>query len=694
MFKKIVYLILAASCGFASGAVVSDYQSTAFWKMDGTVPFSASRAAVASEIDSSHKLALGATDVAAKPVLTTGGGGFSGEALSFAGNSAAYCSTFRINNPNVALEFYFKTDDVTTTQTLVMAANAIEIRINAGEIIFYYYYSSSQLSSVRTAITASAWHHVRAVSHNGTISFTVDGTTVTATSALNASNNMVYVGSASNLTRFYNGLIDELQFRNPDTQMPSPPVITANNQTEALWFMDEVIPFSASRNAVVSTVGGAKLALGATDISPLPVLTTNSGGFYGEALSFTGTQGAYSNDYRPNRENLGMEFFFKTDDVTTAQTLFMIANTFEVRIGAGELVFYTLTSAGGVASSVRTNITPYIWHYANISAADGIISLSVDGGTAVTATGSLLPNNNRLTVGARFDFGARFYTGLIDELHFMNLDIPTHNWQQPYQDRYDLNGLWHFDMVKTGSDAREYVLDTDPNNGLRAYNNLYLNSPVMVTPATYPNDDPAFGNCLSFTRTNSDIAKAEAFNRDLSVDPDNLRVECWFKTGYDTPTGSNTRYTLVQQRFRFKLLVRDLNDGTKNLWRLEWRVNDNGASTTETFVLDYAGIDGSKWHHVAGEILEGTVKLYVDGVLVGSKPFAGTGVLRQESEQFAVGGPEDPFFGLIDEVRVSNAVPSEVSCGAMGYPPADINKDCYVDLLDLAMLAGSWMEMN
>jgi len=51
------------------------------------------------------------------------------------------------------------------------------------------------------------------------------------------------------------------------------------------------------------------------------------------------------------------------------------------------------------------------------------------------------------------------------------------------------------------------------------------------------------------------------------------------------------------------------------------------------------------------------------------------------------------FIGSIDEVRISNTIPAPILiCGDWGYPPGDINKDCYVDLRDMAEVADSWLE--
>ena len=52
----------------------------------------------------------------------------------------------------------------------------------------------------------------------------------------------------------------------------------------------------------------------------------------------------------------------------------------------------------------------------------------------------------------------------------------------------------------------------------------------------------------------------------------------------------------------------------------------------------------------------------------------------------------DTFWGQIDEVRISEAVPSEPNCGFEGYLDGDINYDCYVDLEDLKELVNNWLE--
>ncbi|MCX5637020.1 MAG: hypothetical protein NTX52_04915, partial [Planctomycetota bacterium] len=54
------------------------------------------------------------------------------------------------------------------------------------------------------------------------------------------------------------------------------------------------------------------------------------------------------------------------------------------------------------------------------------------------------------------------------------------------------------------------------------------------------------------------------------------------------------------------------------------------------------------------------------------------------------GGGGEYGGAIISAVEVS-VIDDELTCGDWGYIPADFNRDCYVNLLDFAMLASKWL---
>ena len=70
-----------------------------------------------------------------------------------------------------------------------------------------------------------------------------------------------------------------------------------------------------------------------------------------------------------------------------------------------------------------------------------------------------------------------------------------------------------------------------------------------------------------------------------------------------------------------------------------------------------------------------------------------------------IGGRSDSssrfWNGLIDDVRIySYALTAEelaavmAGTGCESYPSADFNRDCIVNLVDMAMLSSAWLECN
>jgi hypothetical protein len=473
-----------------------------------------------------------------------------------------------------------------------------------------------------------------------------------------------------------------------------------NYQTTAYWAMENEVRLNDYRNKIESEVGVVALVLGENDSASLPTLTAEGEGYNGtgKALSFGGgNQAAYSNDYRASdNNNIGIEFYFKTPDVTTAQTIMIIASHFEIRIANGELIFYVFSgTSGSIVGSVRDNVSADVWNDVKIVANNGEVSLQInDSAPVVSSPVSLTPNGNRLIVGCRQDFGERFYTGLLDDIHFKDLDSEKPAYLGTYEDTPTLHGLWKMDDLKNIEDEI-YVLDYDPNNLHRTYGNLKLvtgaqGKPQLAITDNYPNDDAAFGKCVEF-KGYGDHLEAESLQKDLGIDKNNFRVECWFKLG-GAVNGTGNVYTVFSNNNGYKLYARDLVAPSEDVLRLELRVTDDstsGVSDVKTFYIN--AYDETVWNHVAAEFSGGQYRLYLNDSLVNSGDIPGSGILRTSTESFMVGsepGGANSFWGYIDEVRVS---PVSLECGMLGYPESDINKDCYVDIIDLRMMLDNWL---
>lgn len=150
-----------------------------------------------------------------------------------------------------------------------------------------------------------------------------------------------------------------------------------------------------------------------------------------------------------------------------------------------------------------------------------------------------------------------------------------------------------------------------------------------------------------------------------------------------------------------------------------WRIQRYADTDTVEFVIMVTegnnwvpaqmAVNDDKWHHVVGSYTGDAMGIYVDGVLQNSTP-AGPGTAGEEYVWIGAGINVDnltedfQFNGMLDEARIyevglpADRVLTEYindggtsSCGGL-YEPADINKDCYINTEDLAMLIADWMD--
>jgi hypothetical protein len=172
----------------------------------------------------------------------------------------------------------------------------------------------------------------------------------------------------------------------------------------------------------------------------------------------------------------------------------------------------------------------------------------------------------------------------------------------------------------------------------------------------------------------------------------------------------------------------ELNDGAYSLWR-----NDNGDGLQMALygVNEWASgtvpVNDGEWHHVAGTYDGAHVCVYVDGLVDVCVETDGAQIKLCDAP-LSIGEMYDPatmeiyapFGGVMDDVRIhsiglpwksvaaegtldDNTARSIVSiyretgghlnCGG-NYLPGDANEDCYVNILDVKMMAEEWLDCS
>jgi hypothetical protein len=156
-------------------------------------------------------------------------------------------------------------------------------------------------------------------------------------------------------------------------------------------------------------------------------------------------------------------------------------------------------------------------------------------------------------------------------------------------------------------------------------------------------------------------------------------------------------------------------------WRL-FRNSDPVDSENASFTLNGIGftpaISGStgpvgddKWHQVVATYDGSSQNIYVDGILAASNAVPEGSVIDLNYWNVCIGADDEhegqrEFKGLIDEVRIYEiglsasqvlgqfiADGGHDSCG-LNYLSGDLNKDCYINLTDFALMAQEWLKCS
>ncbi|OHB58385.1 MAG: hypothetical protein A2Y12_01105 [Planctomycetes bacterium GWF2_42_9] len=498
--------------------------------------------------------------------------------------------------------------------------------------------------------------------------------------------------------------------------------LSDDSQTIALWHMDSVFtttsrtwidddessPFSPARDNDLCFGNSSNAA------STYPRLTIGNGGYDGEAMVFDGNDMCYTPFKNwAGYDSLRIEFWFK--HAGAADQTLMAVNTgtpWELRItGTTTLTFYPWFEyiAGGSAGakSVARSFTAGAWNHVIATVYNGTISLEINGNytSRTYDTGTEMLNDasgNYIVMGCK-QAGNRYYQGLIDEVKISIPSIPFIYPEQyyPYEDAYGTYMLWHMDETTASSSNLSTIADDDSANPNRGYDLYLMYNTGFVTPESGSGpqlvdsfdsvSEANFCNAISFDGLH-DKARVNVQNSNLGVDGSNFKIDAWVKLDDQISTyGSNRRYYIMMHNPRFAVYLVDTESSG---WQIHYTCWYSGGGWT--LVASYP--NHTDWHHISAQWYNGLQKLYVDGELKTSKTNGATTVANGSGYLYlgAYDGIDSSryFWGMMDEVRISQAVYAAPSCGYWGYYSADFNKDCVVDMADMAVVFEHWLECS
>ena len=307
-------------------------------------------------------------------------------------------------------------------------------------------------------------------------------------------------------------------------------------------------------------------------------------------------------------------------------------------------------------------------------------------GAPITLAGALLVPTKPVHIGKRYN-STQMFTGYIDEIRVAKASvIPSHHPAPPtpnlpYLDDLGTQALWHMNTIT----SNKYVYNDASVTGLDQRIQLSPNGdpylgPPLVDPAVTPGlDFPGgnntdFGKCMYFDGTTTSALNVNGGVNTIT-DWSDARVELWFNA--DNATDGQSLFDSWGQ-FRIKTHSGKI---TVQVW--------DGIGTP-TYDFDYAPLGiapNGVWTHVAVDVVDLTMYVYINGANVGTHTLAGP-VSPTSTKNLYVGQRytgSERFTGYIDEVRVGKASIPGTHAAVPPAPPTP-----YLPYLDDEGTAALW----
>ena len=396
------------------------------------------------------------------------------------------------------------------------------------------------------------------------------------------------------------------------------------------------------------------------------------------------------------------EFWFKPLSLPTGTNVVYLigATIWEVRLrGDGQLQFMTRDADNTARFRLSDLGVVEInkWYHIVVKFEDGVKSLSIrseDEQQPQVWTASGFTPMRELNAGIYIGgspSGSFNVNMLISDVKISVPDMPgvDGQWQQARLDDIDTIALLHFDEITTPTANDELFTpgDNSFNPRRRAFNAKLegFTEHQLTGSINYQ-----FGNALYFNGVDSGAFLTYRSVADY-VSREDFRVEAWVKLDEDV-VADDVEYPIVSQKWSYRMLYKKV-DGQWLAHAIFGYIDGGGIARG---VTTRAAVSPYQWNHVALQFDRGIMSLYINGQLKDRTFRRGVYSLREGSSYVSVGwqaASAERFKGLIDEVRFVSTVANQAPCedGFAGYQAGDVNRDCSTDILDLKLLAQSWL---
>lgn len=535
-----------------------------------------------------------------------------------------------------------------------------------------------------SALTYGMWYHVAATYDGSTAKLYIDGALQSTTGSGSA---ISYPSSVAqnfsigkyNINAYATAIIDDVRLHDS--------VLTAGQIYSLYMFGRERAQLSiAKAPPSVGTpvahwtfdtgkvVGTTAIDSGSSGLSASLVGAARSAGKLGQALAFNGINSVASvsdNAVFSGKSALSISFWFYANAWGTNSGLVTKPgtgdnSTYEFQIGKyGSSIKFNIYNATACSSGCEavyaTVPSAGVWHHlvATYDDASDTMLVYIDGvqvAQNTSANGGINNTSSALEFAAENGVsGGRLFNGKLDDIRIYDGVLTAIQVSSLYTGgttaRVQLQttrtpslvsglvGYWTFDGKDTGigyavdksSQRRDLTLsDTKPMSG-------------------------KMGQALYFNGTASNAVTASIDNSFMSS---GFSVAAWFKTDGDTTVGTIFRSTAsdpANQDVGFDVSWTSNVGGESNRNKLAFGAR-TASSWTNQFAVGTSNVNDSRWHLGVGTFDGTTFRVYVDGVLEGSRvpdnPFV------TSTAPWSIGryGPSiaEPFRGQIDDVRVYN----------------------------------------
>jgi PKD repeat protein/glucose/arabinose dehydrogenase len=523
---------------------------------------------------------------------------------------------------NLTAEAWIKPTAVPSGHRHIVGKNNWELSVEpsgAGVKLLWEFATSGGWRSVASGeFPLNQWYHVAGTYDGSTMRLFVNGSQVgsrAGTGNIVQTTNPLRIGSADGSGDIFTGLIDEVRVSNVvrysgSFTRPQGP-FTPDANTRGLWHLDEG---SGSTTADVSGNNNTGTLLNNpiwADDSPFRTPDT--------------TPPTISNVRSGNITATSATISWTTDETATTQIEYGTTTAYGSRSTFDPTL---LTAHSQVLSGLLSNTT---YNYRVLSRdADGNSATSGNFSFTTPAAAPVITNvvaSNVSQTGATISWLT---------------DIPADS-QVEYGTTTAYGSSTTLDptLVTSHSQSLTGLLENTIYHyrvGSRAANGLLTTSPDATF--TTASATPTGGFALQFNGTSSHVRVADAPSLRLAS---NLTLEAWIK-----PT-SVSGHRHIAGKNNYELSIEPSGSGFKALWEFSsggsWRSVASGSYPL------------NQWYHVAGTYDGSTMRLFVNGTLVGTQTTSGT--IDQTSNPFRIGsadGSGDLFPGVIDEVRLSSTV--------------------------------------